>query len=239
MPKTLSPADIEAFRNRLCDIAEDRFAAHGPHGVTMRELADAMGVSSMTPYRYFEDKDAILAAVRTRAFNRFAEAMETAAARTGPPPKKGKGKGAKVDPNDVAPGVAQSANPDANPDANQDASQDASQDGAGNTYMDFALSNRAAYRLMFDVDQPTAEKYPELVAAMERARATMGMALRELASAGKFKGDVEQTAHILWSAMHGPVMLELAGLLSPPLDARAIARPMLRMLLEKIGLVEV
>ncbi len=78
MPKTLSPGDIEAFRNRLCDIAEGLFAAHGPDGVTMRQLADAMGVSSMTPYRYFEDKDAILAAVRTRAFNRFAAAMETA-----------------------------------------------------------------------------------------------------------------------------------------------------------------
>ena len=78
MPKTLSPADIETFRSRLCDIAEGLFAAHGPDGVTMRELAEAMGVSSMTAYRYFEDKDAILAAVRTRAFSRFAGAMEQA-----------------------------------------------------------------------------------------------------------------------------------------------------------------
>jgi AcrR family transcriptional regulator len=30
----------------------------------------------MTPYRYFADKDAMLAAVRARAFDRFAEAME-------------------------------------------------------------------------------------------------------------------------------------------------------------------
>ena len=51
--------------------------------------------------------------------------------------------------------------------------------------------------------------------------------------------DVERAAHIFWSAMHGPIMLELAGLLSPPLDARAIARPMLAMLLEKLGLSEV
>jgi hypothetical protein len=36
--------------------------------------------------------------------------------------------------------------------------------------------------------------------------------------------------------MHGPVMLELAGLLHAPLDARAIARPMLKMLSEKMGL---
>src|ERR1700742_1272244 len=77
MPKTLSAEDVEAFRTRLCNIAEKLFAAHGPEAVTMREMADALGVSSMTPYRYFKDKDAILAAVRMRAFNRFAEAMET------------------------------------------------------------------------------------------------------------------------------------------------------------------
>lgn len=78
MPKILSPAEIESFRERLCDVAEQKFAEHGPDGVTLRQLADALGVSSMTPYRYFKDKDAILAAVRARAFTRFAEAMEQA-----------------------------------------------------------------------------------------------------------------------------------------------------------------
>jgi AcrR family transcriptional regulator len=42
----------------------------------MRELAAELGVSAMTPYRYFRDKDEILAAVRARAFTRFAEALE-------------------------------------------------------------------------------------------------------------------------------------------------------------------
>lgn len=194
MPKTLSPADIEAFRTRLCDVAEQLFAARGPDGVTMRELADALGVSSMTPYRYFKDKDEILAAVRTRAFNRFAEAMEEALEGRVP-------KGAQP----------------------------------GDAYVSFALANRAAYRMMFDTDQPTFEAYPDLVAAMMRARATMGAGLRDLAAEGRFEGDVELTAHIFWSALHGAVMLELANLLEPPLDARAIVHPMLRMLAEKMG----
>ena len=51
----------------------------------MRELAQALGVSPMTPYRYFKDKDAILAAVRTAAFTRFAEALEAALAAPGDP----------------------------------------------------------------------------------------------------------------------------------------------------------
>jgi AcrR family transcriptional regulator len=215
VPKTLSPADIEAFRNRLCDVAEGLFAAHGPDGVTMRELAEAMGVSSMTPYRYFEDKDAILAAVRTRAFNRFAEAMETASKPPPPMLAASKKKGEGQAPAGSAPGTP------------------------GNAYLDFALGNRAAYRMMFDVDQPTAEKYPELVAAMDRARLTMGAGLHVLAADGRFKGDIDLAAHMFWSAMHGPVMLELAGLLSPPLDARTLVRPMLRMLAEKLGLGEI
>lgn len=158
----------------------------------MRELADALGVSPMTPYRYFKDKDAILAGVRTRAFNRFAAAMESA----------GGGKSR-----------------------------------SGNAYLDFALANPAAYRMMFDVSQPTFSEYPELVAAMDRARLTMGDGLRNLAAAGRFKGDVELAAYVFWSALHGAVMLELAGLLQGSrLDARKIARPAVQALIDHFGM---
>jgi AcrR family transcriptional regulator len=79
MPKNLSTAKVEEFRVRLCDAAERRFAKHGVDGVTMRQLADELGCSAMTPYRYFRDKEEILAAVRAAAFDRFADAMERAA----------------------------------------------------------------------------------------------------------------------------------------------------------------
>jgi AcrR family transcriptional regulator len=193
MPRTLSAADIESFRSRLCDVAENLFAAHGPDAVTMRELADAMEVSSMTPYRYFKDKDAILAAVRTRAFNRFAAAMEGASAGT----KK----------------------------------------QSGNAYLDFALANPAAYRLMFDVAQPTFAEYPDLVSAMDRARLTMGDGLRGMAADGRFQGDVELAAYVFWSAVHGAVMLQLAGLLDGSnFDARQIAKPAVEALGKHFGI---
>jgi len=194
MPKTLSVADIDTFRGRLCDIAEDLFAAHGPDGVTMRELAHALGVSSMTPYRYFKDKDDILAAVRTRAFNRFAAAMESA-----------HGCGRRE---------------------------------SDESYLDFALANPAAYRLMFDVAQPTFAQYPDLVAAMDRARLTMGDGLRELAAQGRMTGEVELAAYAFWSALHGAVMLQLAGLLErSKLDARTLARPSIEALRKHFGIV--
>jgi AcrR family transcriptional regulator len=81
MPRELSASDIEDFRDKLCDAALQIFAEKGVEGFTMREVAARLGVSPMTPYRYFKDKEAILAAVRARAFNDFAEAMEKAAAR--------------------------------------------------------------------------------------------------------------------------------------------------------------
>ena len=78
MPKTLSDEDIHQFREAMRRIAENAFATRGAQGVTMRELARELGCSAMTPYRYFRDKDEILAMVRAAAFTRFAQRLEAA-----------------------------------------------------------------------------------------------------------------------------------------------------------------
>jgi AcrR family transcriptional regulator len=78
VPRPLSAPEINEFRDKLCDAATKLFAKHGPEGFTLRALAAELGVSPMTPYRYFRDKDDILAAVRARAFDRFADALEKA-----------------------------------------------------------------------------------------------------------------------------------------------------------------
>lgn len=84
MPKQLKPEDVEAFRTRMTRAAEALFAERGVAAVSMRELAKALGVSPMTAYRYFQDKSEILAAVRARAFNRFADALEAADSAAAP-----------------------------------------------------------------------------------------------------------------------------------------------------------
>jgi AcrR family transcriptional regulator len=83
MPRVLTEADVADFRERLCEAASRLFATRGREAFTMRELATELGVSAMTPYRYFRDKDEILAAVRARAFTRFAEALEIAVSTPG------------------------------------------------------------------------------------------------------------------------------------------------------------
>lgn len=197
MPKTLSPGEIEGFRERLCDVAERLFALHGPEAVTVRQLAGELGVSPMTPYRYFKDKDAMLAAVRARAFARFAEAMEVG------------GRAAMAEGRDAT--------------------------TAGVVYVDWALANPEAYKLMFDVNQVTYTDYPDLIQAMQRARATMSAGVGAATKGSTREGDVELISHAMWSTMHGPIMLQLAGLLRPPLDARAIIREAISTLMAGYG----
>jgi AcrR family transcriptional regulator len=78
VPRTLSEEDIAEFREQLCAAASRLFAQRGTDGVTMRALAEMMGISPMKPYHYFRDKEEILAAAMERAFTRFVAALEAA-----------------------------------------------------------------------------------------------------------------------------------------------------------------
>lgn len=181
MTRPLTEADRAAFRDRMCDVAQAKFAQHGFHAVTMRDLAAGIGVSSMTPYRYFKDKDEIINAVRTRAFTRLADAMDAAEATL-------------RESDWIQPGEA---------------------------YFGWAMANRDAYRLMFI--QPPGADYRELGAAMHRARETMAAGWRRVQGQGLFSGNVEDAAHMCWTATHGVLVLELSGMLRPPVQARTIA----------------
>ncbi|MDP2329688.1 MAG: TetR/AcrR family transcriptional regulator [Reyranella sp.] len=90
MPRYLTEKDIADFRAELCRVATERFARFGYEGVTMRQLAEALGCSPKTPYRYFKDKADILATVRADAFARFSDALEQAAASAADPLERGR-----------------------------------------------------------------------------------------------------------------------------------------------------
>jgi AcrR family transcriptional regulator len=158
----------------------------------MRQLAAELGCSPMTPYRYFKDKDEILAAVRTAAFDRFSEALETAFA--------------KADPNDA----------------------EARSEAVGRAYVRFALSEPHAYRLMFDLMQPGEEAYPELVRATARARTTMTDHLKGLIETEQFDARGALIGHVYWAAIHGVLMLHLAGKLGSDIEVGDLLAAMMK-----------
>jgi hypothetical protein len=64
---------------------------------------------------------------------------------------------------------------------------------------------------MFDLAQPDEAAYPELAAATARAREAMAGYVRELVEAGVLAGDPVALGYVFWAAIHGLVVLDLAG----------------------------
>ena len=84
------------------------------------------------------------------------------------------------------------------------------------------MENAAAYKLMFDFDQPHEEQYPDLVRATTRAKSTMTNYVRRLTEGGVIEGDVDLMAHVFWATIHGIVVLHLAGKLPGPVGVDAL-----------------
>lgn len=172
MPRAaLAADDIAEFRRRAIAAATRLFAAHGYEAVTMRAVAAQLGVSAMTPYRYFAGKEALFAGVRAEAFRRFAEALEAALARRGAPlPRLRRLKQA---------------------------------------YVAFAVAEPDAYRIMFELAQPSPDD-PALAAQAARAFATVHRTVADAVAAGALVGDPLTIAHLMWADTHGLVSLHLA-----------------------------
>src|ERR1700735_4391524 len=71
-----SAEDRDAIRGRLCDAAARLFLEEGEAALSMRRLAAEVGCSPMAPYRHFADKQALIAAIRSQAFDRLADALD-------------------------------------------------------------------------------------------------------------------------------------------------------------------
>ncbi|MGH8456172.1 MAG: TetR/AcrR family transcriptional regulator [Stenotrophobium sp.] len=80
MPRPqLSTDALDAMRQRLVSAALDLYRSEGLDAISLRRIADATGISHTLPYRYFEHKEALLAALRaecTQRFERFVRECE-------------------------------------------------------------------------------------------------------------------------------------------------------------------
>ncbi len=141
-------------------------------------------MESRASYRYFKNKEEILAAVRAAAYNRFSQVIE---------------------------GAARSST-----DARKSARN------VGQAYLDFALSNPDAYRMMFDVSQALVTGNAELAEALARARRGMVAYVAQLIEQGVLRGDAEVVGQMLWASAHGLVMLRLSGIVASDTELRRL-----------------
>jgi AcrR family transcriptional regulator len=194
VPRILTDHDIADFRAALCRVATERFAKFGYEGVTMRQLADALGCSPKTPYRYFKDKADILASVRAAAFGRFADTLEVAAS------------------------------------LGRDAADRSRR--VGRAYVAFALSDPAAYRIMFDINGPEDIDHADLKLQSARARQFITRQAEDLAEAGLIDADPILVGWAMWAAVHGMVVLRLAGMWREAPDFDTLHETTMRLIFE-------
>jgi AcrR family transcriptional regulator len=69
-------ADVE---QAALDAARDLLASGGLEGLSMRSVAERVGVSATALYRYFENKEALIGRVVQRGFRQFGDYLQAAA----------------------------------------------------------------------------------------------------------------------------------------------------------------
>ena len=170
-------------RQRLLDAAIALLASDGPDALQARKLAAEIGASTMAVYTHFGGMPDLIEAMANEGFVRLSRRL-TQVPRTDDP---------------IADVIA-----------------------LGLAYRDHALDNPELYRVMFGVTAPgghrltsrdltlegTPTDRPERSAAFEQ----LVIAVVRVIEAGRFRaGDPVQIAAQLWSAIHGYVLLEVAG----------------------------
>src|ERR1700712_2357266 len=92
----------------------------------------------------------------------------------------------------------------------------------GKAYLDFALENPDAYRMMFDVADADVTGNAPLAQAFARSLRSMVAYVAPLVEVGALRGDPQALGQMLWAAAHGLVMLRLSGIVGSDADLRKL-----------------
>lgn len=88
-------------------------------------------------------------------------------------------------------------------------------------YIDFARRNTATYRLMFEYPE-TNRADPAYSRAHARLWRCISADMQVMIDEGSIAAEAAILGHQIWAALHGAVMLEIAGLLPDGFDAAAL-----------------
>jgi AcrR family transcriptional regulator len=165
----------------LVEAAAEIAAERGARAVTLRAVAERVGVTHSAPYRHFKDKGALLAAVAEDGFRRLARALRAERDRTEQASREPARSGA------------------------------ATLGALGAAYVRFALERPAQFRLMFGDghERSAGETLREAIrATLAEVRGALLAARRQ---GGLRPDDVETAALLLWAQWHGIAVLVGAG----------------------------
>lgn len=144
----------------------------GVEALTLREIGQRVGVSRAAPYRHFQDKADLLAAVALEGFRLLRRDLEAVL-------------------------------------ATKEADQVKSLVALSKAYVGFGVRHPAHYRTMFGVPWGNKERYPALAEASEATSAILVERIVQGQAAGLLvPGNTFQVARLVWSLLHGIVMLE-------------------------------
>jgi len=73
----------EGLKGRILDEAAALFVTHGYHGLSMRQIAETVGVSKAGLYYHFEDKEALFLAILLHHIARVGELVDEARSEAG------------------------------------------------------------------------------------------------------------------------------------------------------------
>ncbi len=77
------PGSGDNVKDRILDEAAGLFVTHGYHGLSMRQIAEAVGVSKAGLYYHFEDKETLFLAILLHHIERVGALVDEARARGG------------------------------------------------------------------------------------------------------------------------------------------------------------
>lgn len=78
-PRRDTAANQAVMRQNICDAALAIFRRHGFAAVSMRAVAQELGVSTMSTYNYFASKDELFLEVRSRLFRQLSDYLSARA----------------------------------------------------------------------------------------------------------------------------------------------------------------
>lgn len=194
------PFPAKLTRARILEAALAEIAQQGPAGLSLRSLAGRLGVAPNALYRYFPDRESVLAAAGDAGIQAVMAAM---AAITATP-----------------------AHPQGAAASLQDGSGAADWLGAmAAAYLDFAAQNPALYAAMIARYDGAAAGF--FTAHAQLWQSTQAM-VAQLSGSDPADPAVGEAAVAIWSYLHGLALLRQSGILSLPSKrqgdpARAIA----------------